>query len=258
MPPTVTLAFVDTSSHVLTRAALEASVTQFPFTRVLVATDRPEAFPGYDTVRVDPFPTIREFCRYLTHGLVEHITTDVMLMAQYDGFVIHGDQYSPHFAHYDYIGAPWPMFEDCAVGNGGFSWRSRRLMEAVATLDYDGVEPEDIFICRTSRILLESRHKVRFPGRDLASHFSQELSPRHYPSFGFHGFFHLPTLYAKRLDFLVENLTPRMLRNSNAAPMFAQQLGRLSPQVLHRFEQRRREAEAAEARAAAAGQAGAR
>jgi hypothetical protein len=49
----------------------------------------------------------------------------------------------------------------------------------------------------------------------------------------------------------VEHLTPRMLLNATSGPMFAQQLGRISPQALRRFEQRRREAEVA-------GQAGAR
>lgn len=242
MAPTTTLCFVDTRNHVLTRAAVEISMFQHPFTRALVVTDRPEQFDGFDTVRIDPFPSMAEYNRYLLTGLVEHLTTDVMVTAHFDGFVINGNQYSPHFAHYDYIGAPWPMWEEHAVGNGGFSWRSRKLMETVARLPYDGVDPEDVFICRTMRALLEDRHQVRFAGREIASHFSQELVSRPYPSFGFHGIFHLPSVYAGNLDFLLDNLTPHQLCHPAAGPLLAQALGRVSPAAQARFESLRRQA----------------
>jgi len=131
---------------------------------------------------------------------------------QYDGFVLNADQFSPHFLHYDYIGAPWPNYEVNEVGNGGFSWRSRRLVHAVAQLDYaDPAEPEDLFICRTMRETLE-RAGCRFAPKAIAQHFSVEFPAVPFPTFGFHGIFHLPLVYREMPDFLLDHLSDRIVK----------------------------------------------
>lgn len=242
MKPTITLAVADTDTHVLAKQAIDLSVREFRFSRVLVLTDRPEAFAGYDTVRIEPFTSMPQYCRFIAQQLPEHVTTDFVVTAQYDGFVIHGDQFSPHFHHYDYIGAPWPMWESLNVGNGGFSWRSRKFLEAVRALPYDGTQVEDVFVCRTMRVFLEDTAQIRFAGQEIASHFSQELLPKPWPSFGFHGIFHLPAIYRDHLDFLVDNLTPRVLRHPVSGPQLAKHIGAISAEALARFEDRRRAA----------------
>jgi hypothetical protein len=240
MARTVTLVFIDTDAHVLTRSALEISLLQHRVDRVLVATDQPGHFTGYDTVTVAPFASMDDFNAFVTRRLPGLIETDVALLAHYDGFIINGHQYSPHFHHYDYIGAVWPMFDVFTVGNGGFCWQSKRMLEAVGTLDFPDDEPGDVFVCRTSRLHLEKRFGVRFAGPEIASHFSQELVARPWPSFGFHGIFHLPAVYRQNLDFLVDNISARVLTSQVTALHLASALQKVSDVAYQRFEARQR------------------
>jgi len=155
---------------------------------------------------------------------------------QYDGFVLNADQFSPHFLHYDYIGAPWPNYEVNEVGNGGFSWRSRRLVHAVAQLDYpDPTEAEDLYICRTMRETLE-RAGCRFAPKAIASHFSVEFPAVPYPTFGFHGIFHLPTVYREMPDFLLDHLSDRIVKTRSGflLPGFQS----VSPATAEKLQQR--------------------
>ena len=100
------------------------------------------------------------------------------------------------FMHYDYIGAAWNHYpvgdQRVFQGNGGFSLRSRRLMEVVAT---DPAirrrHPEDRRICRDYRPHLEQAHGIRFAPEDVARRFSIEgygqTNRTHTTEFGFHG-----------------------------------------------------------------------
>jgi len=98
------------------------------------------------------------------------------------------------FLAYDYIGAVWPQYDDGhTVGNGGFSLRSRKLLDALASDDIVARNPEDVCIARTYRSLLEQRWGIRFADEKTAHRFSFERAPRLFASsFGFHGMSHLP------------------------------------------------------------------
>ena len=78
------------------------------------------------------------------------------------------------FLAWDYIGAPW-VYKNrpSEVGNGGFSLRSRALLQATMSLPWDGHEPEDAAICRTMRPQLESQFGLKFAPLNLAARFSQ-------------------------------------------------------------------------------------
>jgi len=128
---------------------------------------------------------------------VEHVTTPFVLVFQWDGFVLDPGAWTDAFLDYDYIGAPW---EEASappgrrVGNGGFSLRSRRLLEALQdpALAFDPRRPEDKVICRELRPALEARHGVRFAPVELAARFAFEHLPPPHPTFGFHGHANLP------------------------------------------------------------------
>lgn len=112
---------------------------------------------------------------------------------QWDGFVVRPEAWDPGFLDFDYIGAIWPQFDDGAVvGNGGFSLRSKRLLEACQSLDVSS-HPEDVTICRTHRVLLEQEFGIRFADPATAARFSYERSNRTGAEFGFHGAFNLPS-----------------------------------------------------------------
>jgi tetratricopeptide (TPR) repeat protein len=75
------------------------------------------------------------------------------------------------------------------VGNGGFSLRSRKLLEALQDPRIELVDAEDETICRTCRPLLERDHGIRFGSEALADRFSFEAAYPIGKQFGFHGLF---------------------------------------------------------------------
>lgn len=107
-------------------------------------------------------------------------------------------QWDPTFLDYDYIGAPWPHFpEGMRVGNGGFSLRSRRLIDACAAIPVSR-EAEDVAICRTHRSALEAQG-LRFAPDALARRFAYERMTRRGDEFGFHGAFNMVGLAPSRV-----------------------------------------------------------
>jgi hypothetical protein len=209
----VAIAIIDTSQHVLAYNALANSLAAFDFQQVLILSDEQRHWGDHPIVKIPPIKSLDEYNRLVTAELPKHLRTDFCLVIQYDGFIINADQFSPHFYFYDYIGAPWPHFPTMTVGNGGFSWRSRKLMDAVATLPYEDLSmAEDLFICRQQRPLLEKSHNVVFAPPEIAAHFSTESVSTAFPTFGFHGVFHLPQIYRESIDFLVNHIHPSTAR----------------------------------------------
>jgi hypothetical protein len=126
-------------------------------------------------------------------GLAPHIHTPFVMLIQWDGYPVRPENWTDAFLDYDYSGAPWPQFQSSiAVGNGGFSLRSRRLLEACRDPRFQPGHPEDIFICHTNRALLEQAYGVRFAPAALAERFSCERMGSAARSFGFHGLFNMP------------------------------------------------------------------
>lgn len=134
------------------------------------------------------FSSIHQYNLFITQELYKHVTSEFVMIIQYDGFPINLDAWTDEFLKYDYIGAPWyiqPWPLDQTVGNGGFSIRSNKFLEETAKLEYDGKIPEDVFVCRVQDKKLKS-HGIRFAPHDLAYKFSVEDMP-YKGQFGFHG-----------------------------------------------------------------------
>jgi hypothetical protein len=239
MKPSVSLFMIDTSAPTLARAAVNMSVSKFNFDRVLVFTNTPENYSGYQCVQIPVMTSSEAYSNLVLQQVPEFLETDFVLIAHYDGFILNGDQFSPHFYHYDYIGAPWPMWKVHNVGNGGFTWRSRKLCHAARRLTEGRqiLDAEDLYICRLHRIALEAKFGCRFADEGLASHFSFEMEVPPYPTFGFHGAHHLPALYREQLDFLFEGLPDRIfVHGEGVGKNIRQAVGMISPEALARFE----------------------
>jgi hypothetical protein len=124
--------------------------------------------------------------------LAAFVATNHALVVQWDGFVLDPSAWRDEFLDYDYVGAVWPQFCDGRnVGNGGFSLRSRKLLEACRDKRFVVGHPEDVAIGRTNRELLESEFGCRFADEELASLFSFERRRTTRRSFGFHGVFNM-------------------------------------------------------------------
>lgn len=191
--PDVTLCCVDTRSVPQALYALRQCMAQARFGRVLFLGPKPDASEGRPPEGVDwiTIPTLRgiqDYNRIMLHELAAHIRTSHVLIVQWDGFITHPELWRPDFLSVDYIGPPWYHGgHPGMVGNGGFSLRSKRLLDTLATLpDLDTNEPEDMVICVQRRDELEREHGIRFAPLEMAQDFGCEYGA-YRPSFGFHG-----------------------------------------------------------------------
>lgn len=187
-----TLCVIDCVEYALAERALRLCMAGCAFDQVKWLTDRPIAVPGVHTVVIPPIRSAAEYSRFMIKDLLRHIDTEYVLVAQWDGYAVNPQAWSPEFLLFDYIGARWdrppePGQARHNVGNGGFSLRSRALLEALQDPAIKPGHPEDRAICRDYRDYLEHRHGIVFAPENMADRFSFEhIEPAALP-FGFHG-----------------------------------------------------------------------
>jgi hypothetical protein len=224
----VTLVAVSSVAQAATLAALRHSLGQARFARALLLSDRQPGNLSGSGIEWQPIPRLgsrADYSRFVMSGLAGHIETGHALLVQWDGFVRDGRAWREEFREFDYIGAPWPQYRDgMAVGNGGFSLRSRRLLQATATLAADGA-PEDVAICRTYRPVLEQTHGIRFANMDVARAFSYERSISSGLEFGVHGVFNmLAELGSTRLLAWLTDLEPGVIGERESTELLVKAL----------------------------------
>jgi hypothetical protein len=189
----LTICAADSVNPALAARALAISIERCDFGDAVLFTDAPIAGP-FRTVAIERLASRDDYSRFILKELVRHVATPFALVIQWDGYVVDAGAWLPEFLHYDYIGAKWPWHPDgFTVGNGGFSLRSRRMLEACADprLCLAPQLGEDVIVCRRYRRPLESEFGVRFAPESVAERFSHERVPPAAPTFGFHGLFNL-------------------------------------------------------------------
>ena len=197
--PQVMLCAVTSVALAETCDALRRSSRQIRFGDVALLTDHAAGSlkdpNGFRQVAIQPIASREAYSRFMIEQLADHATHDHVLIVQWDGFVCHPPAWTDEFLQYDYIGAPWPQFAPPSnVGNGGFSLRSRRLLEALAAGGFGRHDIEDLAICRDWRPRLEAEFGIRFAPPELAGRFSFERHKPGGPTFGFHGLFNFPAV----------------------------------------------------------------
>jgi len=167
---------------------------------------------------------VDDYSRYFLYEIWRHVETPHVLVVQADGFVINPHMWTDEFLEFDYIGAPWPIRRRAyvdpfgnhqRVGNGGFSLRSKALLETPQKVDvpFDvnssdfyahmgvGSLAEDGNICVHNRHVYEAAGNV-FAPINIAVKFSQELrvpEARGVTPFGFHEYMPHPNKYLRAL-----------------------------------------------------------
>jgi hypothetical protein len=118
------------------------------------------------------------------------VQEDFTLVLNNDGYATNPGSWDGGFLNYDYIGASIPWYpEDRKVGNGGFSLRSKKLLNAITKFNLPLDQPEDYVISFLFKDQMESLG-VKFAPTAYADKFSLEFvenSPWEGRSFGFHG-----------------------------------------------------------------------
>lgn len=202
----ITLLCVDTRAPDLATWAINRCLDQARFAAVVLMTNleqvgKPQA--GITYVQAPPIRNVHDYSQVMLTNIGEHVVGSHVLVIQWDGFILRPDLWDEEFLRYDYIGAVWPQFPQTPVGNGGFSLRSRMLLDAMRDPEIVIRHPEDKCIAITNRRLLEDKHGIRFPPAAVADRFSVERTPWH-AAFGFHGFFHFAEVFsAEELESLM-------------------------------------------------------
>jgi len=192
----VTLCIVDTRAPALAAQSLQRSMADIDFGRVLLFChdwQPPMPLPGIQVVHISDITSGGDYSRFVLRELPAHIHTPFVLITQWDGFVRRPEAWTDQFLQWDYIGAVWPdQPAGRNVGNGGFSLRSQRLLQAGLDARITKTHPEDLMLGTTYRAFLEAEHGVRFAPPELARRFAFENRAPRGAVFGFHGPYNLP------------------------------------------------------------------
>lgn len=194
--PRTTLFCLDTLNHELAVRALRLSLIGCEFERAVFLTDQAINVDGVETIQVSSVADRADYSRRMLQDINDYVETDFVLIVQWDGYILNPKSWDESFLDYDYIGARWVNNDGFAVGNGGFSLRSRRLLDALKVEGAlpSGNENEDEVICRRLRPQLEGEYELRFAPEGVADRFSIERIGLNAHPFGFHGLFNMASL----------------------------------------------------------------
>jgi hypothetical protein len=195
----ITLLCVETRNPALAHFAIQKCIKQARFGKVVLITDLAQLsdrlndqkvarLQDIEYIQAPPIQTTKDYSDLLLTGLRQYVTGTHVLVIQWDSFILHPQLWTDDFLQYDYIGAVWPHHPNTPVGNGGFSIRSVKLLEALGNPKITKHHPEDFCICVDNKAPLESEFGIRFAPTNVAEQFAVERGDWH-PAFGFHGFF---------------------------------------------------------------------
>ena len=191
--PDVTICAADTAFVPLTVRALKRSMDQCTFGDAILFSDQTVDGP-FRSVQIPPMNSVRAYSNFCLYGLPNFIKTPFALVIQWDGYVVNAAAWANAFRKYDYIGAAWHgVFPPGVplVGNGGFSLRSSKLLQAAKRLPAVGGYHEDRVICHVFGKQLEQKSGIRFAPVKIADRFSYQFKIPEMIPFGFHGIEHM-------------------------------------------------------------------
>jgi hypothetical protein len=169
--------------------AINYSCRSIEFGAVKLLTHEDLNIEYIEIVKINKINNIDEYSKFMVYELHKYIDTEFALIIQDDGFVVHPEEWRNEFLNYDYIGAPWAIPRDSfsnrdpfgniqRVGNGGFSLRSKKILELPTKLNlnwksYYGFYNEDGFFAVHNKHIFEENGCV-FANLDIAKYFSHE------------------------------------------------------------------------------------
>jgi len=178
----VTLICVDDNRPALAKRAVEQCTKGLNFGAVKILTAEAK---GRHFEKIQPIKSLEEYSRFMVKDLTHHVKTSHALVVQWDGYILNPKKWNPDWLNHDYIGAPWKL--TYGVGNGGFSLRSKKLMDALQHDEFNGsFMPEDQRICIDWRKRLEQMG-IKFAPTEVARDFSVE-NDTYDNQFGFHSY----------------------------------------------------------------------
>jgi len=189
----LTIVCIDCYNYGKAISALQKCKEKVSPSRTLFLTDIEIEVDGVEAVIIPSIKSKEEYSHFCIKELSKYVDTTHCLLVQWDGYILDETSWKEEFLEYDYIGSPWLYSDGRNVGNGGFSLRSKILLDILANDDFvSALHPEDDTICRTYRPYLEETYGIKFAPQNLAESFAYELREPNQKTFGFHGNFHAP------------------------------------------------------------------
>jgi len=187
----VTLLCVETRDPELAHWAIDRCLAGTCFAKVVLITNIDLVKNKRSDIEYAQAPliaTTKDYSNLLLTGIDQYVVGFHVLVIQWDSFITHPNLWRNEFLDYDYIGPVWPHHPKTPVGNGGFSLRSVKLLQAIKRPGFIKRHPEDYCICADNKDFLERECGIQFASSEVAEQFAVERSEWH-DAFGFHGFF---------------------------------------------------------------------
>lgn len=193
--PNVTLILCDCLNTDRSIKVLEHCKSRVDFGAVKFLTSLPCDYEH--RVEIMPLNSLIAYSIFMLTKVYQYVETEKMLLVQRDGWILNPQSWDNSWNELDYIGGLFMQYNK--VGSGGFSYRSKALMEYMASItpQWDGTQQEadriqqklncyeDGEICFGS-----ARNKFKIASLEQAANFSQAGNRdkryfREYP-FGYH------------------------------------------------------------------------
>ena len=204
--PSIALVAVACTKVPETIEAMKKCQAQMEFNRSMLFTHEDVEAEGIDVIKIEKLD-YKGYNEFVAMKLWQYIGADYVLLVQNDGYITDVSKWNDEFFLFDYIGSGWPIppeedkinyrtpkGELIRVGNGGFSFRSRKLLRAPTILglnfneEWAGFPTEDGWLCVYHRDELE-KNGIKFAPIHVAVKFARELpipELKDINTFGFH------------------------------------------------------------------------
>ena len=124
---------------------------EFGAAKLLSPSKPKKQYPDIEYVPIAPMNSVDDYNCMIFQDLHKYFNTSHCLIVQADSFVVNSRLWKNEFLEYDYIGGPWPNkieinpnlilhLEKNPVGNGGFSLRSKKLVEATSKINFKRID----------------------------------------------------------------------------------------------------------------------
>jgi hypothetical protein len=218
MSKDITVVIVDTASHTLAKFAIEQTLKAIPCKEVITFSDR-SIIDGAKFVPIRQQINLYDYSEIVLKQLWPHVETEYVLIIQWDGMAVNPTMWTDEFLKYDYIGSiwPWPQ-QGINMGNGGFSLRSSRLIDACRDTEVKlggfAGQNEDIAICVEHRKLLQDKYNIKYAPAELAQQFAVENEWLGTKTFGFHGMWNIPRFLPEAdIRYVIDNMPIRFWKD---------------------------------------------
>jgi hypothetical protein len=185
--------------------ALIVSSRDINFSDVVLISPKNYVNSKFNHIQIKPFSWIG-YNQFIVHELNDYINSDFCIVIQSDGFITNPHLWTNDFLNYDYIGHSFDfnrypdqikgvnpdvlkrkgIYGLNRVGNGGFSFRSKKLLQLSQKIKTKCEGPEDAFICNDNYDYFIS-NGIKFGTVEIADKFSKDFGDYKNDTFGFHG-----------------------------------------------------------------------